>query len=207
MINQKLLDSKVFSFRLGSSDSDGGEAIFGGIDTSAFTGQIQYAPVRRKAYWEVELSQVSFGDDVLELENTGAAIDTGALTFSPYVKNSHWGIGTSLIALPTDMAEMINTQLGAKKSWNGQYTVDCAKVPSLPDLTFTFDGKKYPLKATDYILEMQGTCISSFTGLDINLPDGGSIWIVGMCFRCSPSRSLIDNYPRRRFPQEVLHRL
>lgn len=182
MINHGLIDSKVFSFRLGSDDSDGGEAIFGGIDESAFTGKLQYAPVRRKAYWEVELNQVSLGDDVLELENTGAAIDTGVLfRFVRYSSLTDiFRAGTSLIAMPTDIAEMINTQIGAKKSWNGQYTVDCAKVPSLPDLTFTFDGKPYPLKATDYTLEMQGTCISAFTGLDINLPDGGSIWIVGM---------------------------
>jgi len=165
MINQKLIDAPVFSFRLGSSEEDGGEAVFGGIDDSAYTGKITYVPVRRKAYWEVELEKVKFGDDDLELENTGAAIDTG----------------TSLIALPTDVAEMLNTQIGAKKSWNGQYQVDCAKVPDLPDLSFYFGGKPYPLKGTDYILEVQGTCISAFTGMDINLP-GGSLWIIGDVF-------------------------
>ncbi|TBU49536.1 endopeptidase [Dichomitus squalens] len=165
LINKGLVDEPVFSFRLGSSEDDGGEAIFGGVDDSAYTGKIQYVPVRRKAYWEVELEKVSLGDDVLELESTGAAIDTG----------------TSLIALPTDIAEMINTQIGATKSWNGQYTVDCAKVPSLPDLTLTFGGNPYVLKGTDYILEVQGTCMSSFTGLDINVP-GGSLWIVGDVF-------------------------
>lgn len=77
MVNQGLIDEPVFSFRLGSSEEDGGEAVFGGIDTSAYTGKIDYVPVRRKAYWEVELEKVSFGDDQLELENTGAAIDTG----------------------------------------------------------------------------------------------------------------------------------
>ena len=87
--------------------------------------------------------------------------------------------GTSLIVVPTDIAEMLNAQIGAKKSWNGQYVVDCAKVPSLPDLSFDFGGKIYPLKGTDYILEVQGTCISAFTGMDINLP-GGSLWIIGM---------------------------
>ena len=87
--------------------------------------------------------------------------------------------GTSLIALPTDMAEMINAQIGATKGWNGQYTVDCAKVPDLPDLTFYFDSKPYVLKGTDYILEVQGTCISSFTGLD--MPNGLNLWIVGKC--------------------------
>ena len=91
--------------------------------------------------------------------------------------------GTSLIALPTDIAEMLNTQIGAKKSWNGQYTVDCSTVPNLPDLTFYFGGKPYPIKGTDYILNVQGTCLSAFTPMDINLPDGGSIWVVGKCLR------------------------
>jgi saccharopepsin len=87
--------------------------------------------------------------------------------------------GTSLIVVPTDIAEMLNTQIGAKKSWNGQYQVDCSKVPHLPELSFYFGGKAYPLKGTDYILDIQGTCISAFTGMDINLP-GGSLWIIGM---------------------------
>lgn len=78
LLDQGALDEPVFSFRVGSSEEDGGEAIFGGIDESAYKGKITYAPVRRKAYWEVELEKVSFGDDVLELENTGAAIDTGS---------------------------------------------------------------------------------------------------------------------------------
>jgi saccharopepsin len=78
MINQGLLDSPVFSFRIGSSEDDGGECVFGGIDETAYTGKITYVPVRRKAYWEVELEKVAFGDDELELESTGAAIDTGA---------------------------------------------------------------------------------------------------------------------------------
>ncbi|QRV87932.1 aspartyl protease [Ceratobasidium sp. AG-Ba] len=165
MVNQGLLAEPLFTFRVGEQP-DGGEAVFGGIDSSHYKGKIHYVPVRRKAYWEVELESVSLGDDVLELENTGAAIDTG----------------TSLIALPTDIAEMINTQIGAKRSWNGQYTVDCNTVPSLPDLTFKFGGKPYTLSGSEYTLNVQGTCISAFTGLDINLPDGGSIWIVGDVF-------------------------
>jgi len=165
MVNQKLISDPVFSFRLGDSEEDGGEAVFGGIDPHAYTGKITYVPLRRKGYWEVELEKVKFGDEELELENTGAAIDTG----------------TSLIALPTDVAEMINSQIGAKRSWNGQYTVPCEKVSGLPELSFYFGGKPYPLKGTDYILQVQGTCISSFTGMDINLPYG-SLWIIGDVF-------------------------
>ena len=76
---------------------------------------------------------------------------------------------------------MLNAQIGATRSWNGQYTLDCAKVPGLPALTFYFGGNPYPLEGSDYILNVQGTCISAFTGLDINLP-GGALWIIGMYF-------------------------
>ena len=83
LINQGLIDEPVFSFRLGSSEEDGGEAIFGGVDTDAYTGKLHYVPVRRKAYWEVELEKISLGGESLELEDTGAAIDTGKLLKLP----------------------------------------------------------------------------------------------------------------------------
>ncbi|EKM59509.1 uncharacterized protein PHACADRAFT_250062 [Phanerochaete carnosa HHB-10118-sp] len=164
MFEKGLIEKPVFAFRLGSTEEDAGEATFGGIDESAFEGKLHRVPVRRKAYWEVELEKVRLGDDELELEDTGAAIDTG----------------TSLIALPTDMAEMINAQIGAKRGWNGQYTVECSTVPDLPALTLYFDSKPYVLQGTDYILEVQGTCMSSFTPLD--MPNGMNLWIIGDVF-------------------------
>ncbi|POY70891.1 hypothetical protein BMF94_6068 [Rhodotorula taiwanensis] len=162
MINQGLLDEPVFAFWMGS-DPEQGEAVFGGVDSKHYTGKIDYVPVRRRGYWEVELEKVGFGKETLELENTGAAIDTG----------------TSLIALPTDVAEMINTEIGAKKNWAGQYTVECDTIKSLPDLTLYFGGKPYSLSAEDYILQVQGTCLSAFTGLDI---PGSPLWIIGDVF-------------------------
>jgi len=164
-IDQGLLESPVFTFRLGASEEDGGEAVFGGIDSSHYTGKIEYVPLRRKGYWEVELESVAFGDDELELENTGAAIDTG----------------TSLIVMPTTIADMLNAEIGATRSWNGQYTVPCDKVPSLPDFTFVFGGKPYPIASTDYILNLGNQCVSSFTGMDIS-PGGSDLWIVGDVF-------------------------
>jgi saccharopepsin len=82
MINQHLVDSPVFSFRIGPSENDGGEAVFGGIDKNDYKGEITYVPVRRKAYWEVKLSKVAFDEEELVLVNTGAAIDTGMLNCS-----------------------------------------------------------------------------------------------------------------------------
>ncbi|ORX36348.1 aspartic peptidase domain-containing protein [Kockovaella imperatae] len=165
MLSQGLLDEPVFSFRLGASESDGGEAVFGGIDHNSYTGKINYIPIRRKGYWEVELEKITFGKEDLELENTGAAIDTG----------------TSLIVMPTDVAEMLNKEIGATKTFNGAYTVDCNTVPSLPDLSLTFAGKDYTLKGEDYVLKTGGSCLSAFTGMDIPAPIG-PLWIVGDAF-------------------------
>lgn len=77
MINQKLISEKLFTFHLGKSDGKVGEVVFGGIDHSQYTGEIRYAPVIREAYWEVRLDSIALGPDQLELQNTGAAIDTG----------------------------------------------------------------------------------------------------------------------------------
>ncbi|PLW48875.1 hypothetical protein PCANC_07514 [Puccinia coronata f. sp. avenae] len=170
MMDKGMLDEPVFAFYLGSADGtkadpNGGEVVFGGVDKAHYEGEIFYAPVRRRGYWEVELKSVKFGDEEMKLHNVGAAIDTG----------------TSLIALPTDTAEIINAEIGATKSWSGQYTVDCSRIPELPDLTFNFGGKEFTITGEDYILQVQGTCVSAFTGLDMP-PNIGELWIVGDVF-------------------------
>lgn len=166
MIDQGILDQPVFFFRLGDSEADGGEVIFGGINDIAYTGNITHVPVRRQAYWEVSLEKVAFGDDEVILNTTGAAIDTG----------------TSLIGLPIDLAQKFNTEIGATRSWDGHYRVDCAKIPSLPELTFYFGGKPHILKGSDYVVaEKGGRCTSSLTGMDITV-SGTSLWVIGDVF-------------------------
>ncbi|ESW99655.1 hypothetical protein KL918_001411 [Ogataea parapolymorpha] len=167
-INLGLLDTPQFGFYLGDtskSEQDGGEATFGGYDVSKYTGDITWLPVRRKAYWEVKFSGIALGDEYAPLENTGAAIDTG----------------TSLIALPSQLAEILNSQIGAEKSWSGQYQIDCDKRDSLPDLTFNFDGYNFTISPYDYTLEVSGSCISAFTPMDLPAPIG-PMAIIGDAF-------------------------
>jgi saccharopepsin len=93
MINQGLLDSSVFGFYLGDADKGGddSEAIFGGINKDHYTGKLVTIPLRRKAYWEVDLDAITFGDSTAVLDGTGVILDTG----------------TSLIALPSTLAELL----------------------------------------------------------------------------------------------------
>ncbi|CCE79735.1 Piso0_001822 [Millerozyma farinosa CBS 7064] len=167
-IDQGLLDEPKFAFYLGDKDKDeneGGVATFGGVDTKHYKGDIIELPVRRKAYWEVSFDGIGLGDEYAELTSTGAAIDTG----------------TSLITLPSSLAEIINAKIGAKKSWSGQYSVDCDSRDSLPELTMTFHGHNFTLSPYEYTLEVGGSCISAFTPMDFPKPIG-DLAIVGDSF-------------------------
>ena len=62
--------------------------------------------------------------------------------------------------LLTTLAFHLLSRIGATKGWNGQYTVDCATVPSLPDFTLWFDGKPYPLKGEEYILNGKSVAVA-----------------------------------------------
>lgn len=159
MIDQGLLDKPVFAFYLGDTNGgtgDDSEAVFGGIDESHYTGKLTKIPLRRKAYWEVSLDAITFGKDTADLENTGVILDTG----------------TSLIALPSALAELLNAEIGAKKGFNGQYTVECDKRDGLPDLSFNLAGNNFTIGPFDYVLEVQGSCISAFMGMDFPEPVG-----------------------------------
>lgn len=93
MIDQGLLDEPVFAFYLSNTNDEGdeSEAIFGGVNKDHYKGEMTKIPLRRKAYWEVDLDAITFGDQTAELDATGAILDTG----------------TSLIALPSTLAELL----------------------------------------------------------------------------------------------------
>lgn len=168
LIDQDLIDEPVFAFYLGDTagkDEGASEAVFGGIDESHYTGKLTEIPLRRKAYWEVDFNSISFGDETAELSETGVILDTG----------------TSLIALPSTLADLLNKEMGAKKGYNGQYSIDCSARDSLPDVTFNLAGYNFSITPYDYILEVQGSCISTFMGMDIPAP-AGPLAILGDAF-------------------------
>ncbi|KAF9394723.1 Vacuolar protease A [Podila verticillata] len=165
LINQKLIDEPVFGFYLANAGgSTGGQMTLGGVDSNHYDGDLQWHNVRRKGYWEIDLNKIVLGDEEVDLQ-AGAVIDTGS----------------SLIVLQTDLAEMINNQLGAKKNYAGQWTLDCAVVPNLPEFSFFFGKTKYTLQGSDYVLNAGGSCISGFMGMDFP-PALGDLWIVGDVF-------------------------
>ncbi|KAJ3143096.1 Vacuolar protease A [Physocladia obscura] len=173
LVKQKLVDAPLFSAWLGDNadGEEGGEIIFGAIDETRYTGPLVWAPVVRKAYWEVEFSNVTVGGSFIELDATSAAIDTGS----------------SLIIVPNTDATAINSLIGAKKNAQGQWTVECSDIPNLPDISIVIGGVPHVLTGKDYVLNVgggslttteAGSCVSGFMGMDLPI----SIWVVGDVF-------------------------
>jgi saccharopepsin len=62
MVEEKVVEAPIFGVWLGDSNygEDTGELMLGGIDETKFVGEITYAPVVRKGYWEVFFDFVNF---------------------------------------------------------------------------------------------------------------------------------------------------
>ena len=45
--------------------------------------------------------------------------------------------------------------IGATAIVGGEYTIDCDKIPSLPELDFYIAGRKFTLKGSDYVLKVR----------------------------------------------------
>jgi len=162
----------VFAFWLNRnysrSQADGGEITLCGIDSTHYTGPINYSPVTRQGYWQFAVDNVAVGGTSYASNFQGIA-DTG----------------TSLLTGPTTDIEAINKAIGAIKFLEGEYIVECKKIPTMPNVDFTINGVTFTLTPDDYVLQEtelgETTCISGFMGLDIP-PPAGPLWILGDVF-------------------------
>ena len=169
MVDQKLIDESVFSFYLNKDPKGkvGGELIFGGVDKEHFDGEITYAPLTEQAFWKFKMDGFGVaGGSANDFCNGGCDV----------IANT----GISLIAMPMEEADKLNKQIGATPLGTGAYTVDCAKISTLPEVTFTISGRKFTLTGNEYVVQAESPqgklCITAFLGFEI------PFWILGDVF-------------------------
>lgn len=165
-INQKVVDEPIFSFYLG--DNKPGELTFGGYDDTKFEGDLTYVKLNAATYWQIELDHIKAGSYDSETKDKDTPIT--AIVDS----------GTSLMVGPKSEVSKLASAVGAKANIMGEYTIDCDKLDSLPDVVFTIDGNDYVVPAKDAVIQAQGTCLFAFMGMDF--PAGGPNWILGDVF-------------------------
>jgi len=158
-IDQKVVSQPVFSFALG--DNKDGELTLGGYDDSKFKGEITWVNLSEASYWLIDIDDVSVGR--ISSGKTNGIVDSG----------------TSLITGPSTEIAKIAHSVGATHNIMGEYTIDCAKVPTLSDLEFTINKKVYKVPGKDLVIQASGTCLFALMGMDI--PTGPK-WILGDVF-------------------------
>ncbi|TSK38510.1 Cathepsin D [Bagarius yarrelli] len=172
MMSQKKVEKNVFSFYLNRNPDTqpGGELLLGGTDPKFYTGDFHYVNITRQAYWQIHMDDMTIGSQ-LTLCKGGceAIVDTG----------------TSLITGPAAEVKALQKAIGAIPLIQGEYMVDCKKVPSLPTIYFNLAGQIYTLTGEQYILKVSQAgkeiCLSGFMALDIP-PPAGPLWILGDVF-------------------------
>jgi len=165
MIDQKLIDMPVFAFYLPAANGQDGELVFGGIDQSHYTGDLVDVPLISETYWQVSLDSMTLGSTPVTSSAAKAIVDSG----------------TSLLAGPPDQVSAMAKQVGAKSVLGKEYSIDCSKVSTLPDLKVVLGGKTFTLTANDYVLSVSGQCLFGFLGIDVP-PPRGPLWIMGDVF-------------------------
>ncbi|XP_065835706.1 cathepsin D-like [Oscarella lobularis] len=166
MVQQHLVTDPIYAFWLNRiiEPNAGGSLDLGGDDPSHYSGELTYVPLTKDGYWQFALDDmVVAGKGSLCKEPCQAIADTG----------------TSLMAGPTDAVKKIQEWIGAKPLAQGEYTVDCDRIPSLPTISFKLGGKTFDLTGKDYILRIGSTCLSGFMGIDV---PAGPLWILGDVF-------------------------
>lgn len=109
--------------------------------------------------WEIKMDSVSItvsGTKTTACTNCKAIIDTG----------------TSFMFLPKAHAVALAQAMGATTT---DYSIDCSKVPRLPNLIFKISGSELAIPPSDYFFRWDKTCYVTFT-------DGLNYWVLGDVF-------------------------
>ncbi|XP_056128795.1 pepsin A-like [Lampris incognitus] len=162
MIKQNLVAQPLFSVYLSSDAQKGSEVVFGGSDSSHYTGQVTWIPLTSATYWQIKMDSVTVnGQSVACAGGCQAIIDTG----------------TSLIAGPTSDINNINSWVGASTNQYGDAVVNCQNIQSMPEITFTLNGHPFTIPASAYVLQSNYGCWTGFSR-------GGTdqLWILGDVF-------------------------
>ncbi|KAI8362647.1 rhizopuspepsin II [Blakeslea trispora] len=153
LISQGLISSPVFGVYLGkASNGGGGEYVFGGYDSSKFSGSLKTVPVNKsQGYWGINIGGLSAGNTRVASSFSGI-LDTG----------------TTLLLLTNSVADAVARTYGATANSDGTYLIDC-DTSNFSPLVFSINGATFQIPAEDLVFENDGgNCFASFAKGDLS---------------------------------------
>lgn len=170
MVSGNLVDANEYTFYLSRDPNAkvGGVLTLGGFDPAHINGPLTWVPLTKDGYWQFAMDSLSVNGKEF-CKSCSAICDTG----------------TSLLAGPTAEVAKIQKAIGATPLAEGEYVVDCSKIPTMPIVNITIANTVFSLTAEQYVLQITASgeteCISGFIGLDVP-PPMGPLWIMGDVF-------------------------
>ncbi|KAF9141912.1 1,3-beta-glucanosyltransferase [Linnemannia schmuckeri] len=143
----------------------GGEYLFGGINSSKYTGSLTYVPVTQEGYWQISIDDAGYSGQSLGQSSQGI-VDTG----------------TTLIVLGDDAAQAIHNNIdGATNDPNNGWVVPCSVAQDTENyVSFSMSGADFKVPLADLAYEDlsdgSGNCFSGVQG------GQNDLWILGDVF-------------------------
>ncbi|KAG0057320.1 hypothetical protein BGZ83_011563 [Gryganskiella cystojenkinii] len=121
-------------------NGQGGAYLFGGIDSTKYTGSLTYVPVTKKGYWQILISDASFNGASLGQTSQGI-VDTG----------------TTLVIISNAAAAAVHAKIpGSTNDPNNGWLVPCSAASSTDNVGFKLNGVTFNVPVADLAYEDLG---------------------------------------------------
>ncbi|KAJ3383853.1 hypothetical protein HDU84_003375 [Entophlyctis sp. JEL0112] len=156
-----------------SADNDFGELTINGLDTTKFSGTLNYVSISSKTYYQFNPKGATFtvGSQSIAFTNTG----NGAIADT----------GTSLFLIPNAMSDTLNTAIGSDSysSSDGVYPIACSKATSGPNIVFKLGAVTITIPPSIYVVsDGNGGCFSGISQIGEVSSGSGPAYIFGDTF-------------------------
>lgn len=152
LATQGVTNTKAFSVALGTSDSEGGNIVFGGVDTKKFSGDLVANDILDPTdgdiqRYTIQMNSLTFtnssGSDKYSGTSVSVVLDTGS----------------SLCELPTAVVSSMVASFGAEEDQTGLLYVDCSWQTAEGSLDFAFPGVTISVPFSEFILADGQYCV------------------------------------------------
>ncbi|KAG2355960.1 aspartic peptidase A1 [Suillus spraguei] len=153
-----------------NAEEPGGSFTMGFVNSSLYTGTIDYQSISSQSYWILPMTSLS-------VQGSSITIPSGSSS------NSAIDTGTTLVGGPSSAIQNIFAQIPGSQpgtgNWQGYWTYPCS---TAVNVAISFGGPSWPISPADFQLTKisSSQCVGAF--FELNTSGSAPDWIVGDTF-------------------------